>query len=94
MMRILTVASTLLLAVPTFAQAETPALPTRPAAKLVPAGAPQQQDQETLRKLRTEKLGKAVFQNAAWTTDYDAAKQRAAAEGKLVLVYFTRSYAG
>lgn len=94
MIRFLTLAGSLLLAVPALAQAETPAQPVRPAAKLVPAGPQQQQDQEALKKLRADKLAKEVFKNAAWTTDYDAARRQAAADGKLILVYFTRSYAG
>src|SRR5262245_60187347 len=49
---------------------------------------------EELQKRRAAKLGKPVFQNAAWVLDYDAARKAAKDSGKLVLAYFTRSYAG
>ncbi len=50
-------------------------------------------DQERLRAQRSEKLAKPVFKNAAWRLDYDAARREAEADGKLILTYFTRSYA-
>jgi hypothetical protein len=53
---------------------------------------PQGQSQEKLRALRAEKLAKPVFEG--WLTDYDAARARARKDGKLILAYFTRSYAG
>ena len=40
-----------------------------------------------------EKLGKPFMKAANWTTDYDAARARCKAEGKLLFGYFTRSYA-
>ena len=39
------------------------------------------------------KMAKPFLQNAAWETDYDKACERAAADGKLIFAYFTRSYA-
>ncbi len=62
-------------------------------ATLLPAQNRPQPDQETLQKLRTEKLAKPVFQKAAWVTDYDAAREQAKKENKLLFTYFTRSYA-
>lgn len=53
-----------------------------------------QKSQEDFIKLRDEKLAKEVFQKAPWGFDYDAARKQAKAEGKLILAYFTRSYAG
>jgi len=52
-----------------------------------------QPTQEELVGLRAEKLAKPVFQKADWTFDYDAARERAREEGKLIFAYFTRSYA-
>jgi len=49
--------------------------------------------QEKLVEMRAEKMAKPVFKLAAWTFDYDAARARAEKEGKLLFVYFTRSYA-
>ena len=40
-----------------------------------------------------EKMAKPFVKNAAWETDYDKARERAAADGKLIFAYFTRSYA-
>jgi hypothetical protein len=83
---------------PGTAQDVKPAIPIKPAgqpaATIQPAPAPPQKSQEELRKLREEKLGKPVFKKADWVFDFDAAKARAAAEGKVILTYFTRSYAG
>lgn len=65
------------------------------AAAILAVPATCQQDgpsQEKLRAQRAEKLAKPVF--AGWLTDYDAARARAEQQGKLVLAYFTRSYAG
>ena len=39
-----------------------------------------------------QKMAKAFVKNAAWITDYDAAKAKALQEGKLIFGYFTRSY--
>lgn len=87
----------LALALPAQEGETRPALPLRgaPAAKLQPMPAQQQgPSQDELKQRRQEKLGKPVFENAAWLTDYDAAKKAAKEQGKLILVYFTRSYAG
>lgn len=46
-----------------------------------------------LEALRRQKLGKPVFKMTAWHTDFDDARALAKAEGKLLLAYFTRSYA-
>lgn len=50
--------------------------------------------QDELIQKRTEKLAKPVFEKADWLLDYDAARARAREQQKLLLVYFTRSYAG
>lgn len=39
------------------------------------------------------KMAKEFVKNAAWETDYDKARERAATDGKLIFAYFTRSYA-
>jgi hypothetical protein len=49
--------------------------------------------QAELTELRSHKLAKPVFKNAAWRTDFDAAKAEAKKNHKLLLAYFTRSYA-
>lgn len=69
-----------------------PAAPARPAIKLVAAPAPQEPSQEELKKWREEKLAKPVFRRAPWLFSFEEAKQKAAAEDELILVYFTRSY--
>jgi hypothetical protein len=70
-----------------------PPQPVR-ASKVAPApAAPQGANQEELLKRRTAKLGKPVFRSAAWFTDFAAAKKQAKDEDKLLLVYFTRSFA-
>jgi hypothetical protein len=63
-------------------------------ATLLPAQNRPQPDQDQLKQLRTEKLAKPVFQKAAWVADYDAAREQAKKENKLLFTYFTRSYAG
>ena len=52
----------------------------------------QEKSQEVLALQRAEKLAKTVFKKADWLFDYDKALERARDEGKLILVYFTRSY--
>lgn len=85
-----------LLAVPAAAQqGEGTIPPVQPAATIRPAPAPAQgPGQEELKRRRAAKLAKEVFQKAPWTLDYDQARELARKEGKLLLVYFTRSYAG
>jgi hypothetical protein len=50
-------------------------------------------NQEQLQTQRAEKLAKEVFKKAPWTFDYDKARAEAKQSGKLILAYFTRSYA-
>ena len=49
--------------------------------------------QAELKEWRSKKLAQPVFKNAAWRTDFDAAKAEAKKGHKLILAYFTRSYA-
>ena len=70
-----------------------PALPLKAARLAAPAAQGQAPSQEDLVQRRTAKLAKPVFQSAAWLTDFDAAKQQAKEQQKLILTYFTRSYA-
>jgi hypothetical protein len=60
---------------------------------LVTPTAAQEKSQEDLARLRAEKLAKPVFENAVWYKDYDHAREEAKDSGKVLLVYFTRSYA-
>src|SRR5262249_12453040 len=71
--------------------AQEPAPPAAGAVLTAQQGPPQSVAE--LRQKRAEKLALPVFKNAAWLFDYDAARARAKQEGKLLLVYFTRSYA-
>ena len=48
--------------------------------------------QEEYQKSRAEKLAKPVFKMAPWIFDYDEARKQAAAQDKLLLTYFTRTY--
>lgn len=82
----------LLLAVAAGARSQEPSK-TAPAATIKPAPPPQQKSQDELKELRAHKLAKDVFKNATWRTDFDQAKAEAKKDGKLLLVYFTRSYA-
>jgi len=38
------------------------------------------------------KMAKPFLKNVAWEMDYEKARERAAADGKLIFAYFTRSY--
>jgi hypothetical protein len=60
---------------------------------LLPTLSAQQSNQRELQRKRSEKLAKPVFKQAAWLTDFAAAKKQASEQRKLILVYFTRSYA-
>ena len=51
------------------------------------------QTQEDLAKRRDAKLQSEFLQDSNWTTDYDVARGMSAKSGKLILAYFTRSYA-
>jgi type IV secretory pathway TraG/TraD family ATPase VirD4 len=51
------------------------------------------QDQEQMQKNFDDKMAKEFISNAAWVTDYDEAQKMAKEQGKVIFVYFTRSYA-
>ena len=57
------------------------------------APAAAQADQGQMQKNFDDKMAKDFISNAAWVTDYDEARKTAKEEGKLIFVYFTRSYA-
>ena len=46
----------------------------------------------TLEERLEAKLAEPWLRLAGWTTDYDTARARAKAEGKLIFAYFTPSY--
>ena len=68
-------------------------VPAKPIRLVAPTAPAQEPSQDELKQKRADKLAKPVFQKAPWLFDYDAAKAQAKKEGKLVLAYFTRSYA-
>lgn len=72
----------------------SPLLAALAAGLLASVATAQAPDQDKLIQQRADKLAKPVFQNAAWRLDYDAARVEARKDGKLILTYFTRSYAG
>ena len=49
--------------------------------------------QEQLRQRHQALLGEPFVGNANWLTDYDEARAAAAATGKPIFAYFSRSYA-
>lgn len=49
--------------------------------------------QEQLKAKLEKKKGEAWIKNPKWITDYDEAKKQAKSSGKVILGYFTRSYA-
>ena len=51
------------------------------------------QSQEELQAKLDEKLALEFIDFGGWTTDYDEARATAKAEGKVLFVYFSRSYA-
>jgi hypothetical protein len=53
----------------------------------------QRPSQEELAAKREDKLAKPFLKNANWFTDYDKAREEAQRTGKLIFVYFTRTYA-
>ena len=53
----------------------------------------QSRTQEQLKQRYDAKLAKAFVTSAPWITDYDKAREEAKKSGKLIFVYFTRSYA-
>ena len=60
-------------------------------ALVAPAAA--QVDQAEMQTNFDAKMAKEFISNAAWVTDYDEARKMAKEQGKLIFVYFTRSYA-
>lgn len=81
-------------ALATFALAQEPAKPTRPAQPLRPApAAAKAPDQAQLKKQRDEKLAKEFLKLADWQTDFAKARAQAKQDDKLILTYFSRSYA-
>ncbi len=50
------------------------------------------QDQEGLQAKYEAKLAKEFISHGGWITDYDLARETAKEQGKLLFVYFTRSY--
>lgn len=52
-----------------------------------------QNDAAALQAKLDEKLAASFLTKADWTTDYDQARTLAKAKGKVILAYFTRSYA-
>jgi len=54
----------------------------------------QESDEQKRLKEKHEKKAAAKFVSfGKWVLDYDQARARASAEGKLIFAYFTRSYA-
>ena len=52
-----------------------------------------QYDQAKMQAEYEKKIAKEFVSFGGWTTDYDAARAKAKAEGKLLFTYFSRSYA-
>ncbi len=52
-----------------------------------------QNDPAALQKKLDEKLSAPFLTKAEWKTDYDEARKLAKAKGRVILAYFTRSYA-
>jgi hypothetical protein len=47
---------------------------------------------QSLEEKKTKKLASEFLKKAAWTTDYDKAREEAKKAGKPIFGYFTRSY--
>ena len=58
-------------------------------ASLAPA---QERSQEELQRRYQEKLALEFVETGGWITDFDEARARAKKEGKVLFVYFSRSY--
>ena len=54
---------------------------------------PSQKSQDELKRSYEAKLKESWFVDGGWTDDYDLARKRAAAQGKYIFAYFTRTYA-
>ena len=72
---------------------DKPKVKSFPAAKMTRPKPMGEVSQSELIRRRAKKLTKPVFAMAPWHLDYDEARAAAAASNKLLLVYFTRSYA-
>ncbi len=59
---------------------------------LTPALPGQEPDVEALKAKLEHKLESPFIEFGGWITDFDVAKEKAKAEGKLIFVYFSRSY--
>jgi hypothetical protein len=49
-------------------------------------------DQDQMKAKYEAKIAEAWFTDGGWTVDFDAAKERAKKENKVVFAYFSRSY--
>ena len=49
--------------------------------------------QEQLKQNKADKVAEKWFTDAGWTDDYDVAREKAKASGKLILAFFNRTYA-
>lgn len=68
-------------------------LPEILAVLFVVAALEAQSNDDTYRHRRDAKLARPVFQRSDWTSDYESALAAARREDKLILAYFTRSFA-
>ena len=53
----------------------------------------QESDPEVLKERLATELAKPFIEYGGWVTDYDAAREQANKQGKVLFAYFTRSYA-
>lgn len=60
---------------------------------LAPALAAAPGDSDELREKFEKKLALEFVEHGGWITDYDKALEKAKEEGKVLFVYFSRSYA-
>ena len=49
---------------------------------------------DALKAKYEEKIAKPFVSHGSWCVDFDEARERATKDGKLIFVYFTRSYSG
>ena len=59
---------------------------------LTPAASSRGAGQRDLQDRYEKKLAKEFIEYGGWITDYDAARTKAKEEGKVLFVYFSRSY--